>query len=252
MGETASSADTTVLRVKNLSGPLLHGVSFELREGEILGVTGLLGSGQTDLCHALFGLESASSGLILIRGQPHTIRNPQDAMAAGIAYVPEDRLTEGLFLTQSVERNLVAARLDPVRDRRGWIRPAAITRHVDEWLAKLDIQAASGRMPVNALSGGNQQRVLLARWLATCPDILILNGPTVGVDVGSKEGIHRKLRALASEGMGIMMISDDLPELTQNCVRVLVMQEGRIVHEWKRGEDPDQLGRHLTSFACET
>jgi simple sugar transport system ATP-binding protein len=219
----------------DVSGLSLRGafrdVSFQVRAGEILGITGLLGSGRTEIAEAVFGVHPADSGTISIDGSSRRIRSIQDAVAAGIGYVPEDRLTQGLFLEKSIADNIVAGSLDRFRT---WWRAldarrvrAAITRLFDE----LRIHAPNPEAPVRSLSGGNAQRVVLAKWLATEPKVLILNGPTVGVDVGSKAQILELLRAEAAQGMAVVVISDDAPELVACCHRVLVVERGQIVSE---------------------
>jgi simple sugar transport system ATP-binding protein len=239
----------SLLKAERLSGRVVRDVSFELCEGEIVGLTGLLGSGQTELALMLFGIQPCSGGTLLIRGEKKRIGNVRDAIAAGIAYLPEDRLAEGLFLEQSVERNVVAADLASLRNRAGLIPPSRVRQETARWLTELAIKAPSGQIPVSALSGGNQQRVVLAKWLSTRPGILILNGPTVGVDVGSRQAIHDQLRELAARGMGILLISDDPPELAANCNRILVMHQGRVVDEFSGGEcDGDTIARRLSSF----
>lgn len=206
-------------------------VSFTLSAGEVLGITGLLGSGRTELALALFGVFPASQGDLRVRGRPTVLRTIQDAIRNGIAYVPEDRLSEGLMLERSIADNIVVSRIDAITTRLGFIdrkrRRTAVSAAVDS----LRIATKNPANPANTLSGGNQQRVVLAKWLGTNPDILILNGPTVGVDIGSKHEIHTILQSLAREGMGIIVISDDIPELLQTCRRILLLKEGRIAGE---------------------
>lgn len=213
-----------------LQGCFEH-ISLQIKAGEIVGLTGLLGSGRTELAESLFGLRPATSGKIFIEGREQQIRTVQDAIEQRMAYVPEDRLTEGLFLEQSIERNMVISVVDRLSSHWSLIDLTKVKSTVQDWIKSLGIVAHSPALPVKTLSGGNQQRVVLAKWLATHPRLLILNGPTVGVDIGSKEDIHQVIRALAKEGMGVLMISDDLPELKQNCNRVLVMKKGRLVGE---------------------
>ncbi|MFC4626173.1 sugar ABC transporter ATP-binding protein [Daeguia caeni] len=226
------AASRPVLEVKNLAVPgAVEDASLELHAGEIVGVTGLIGSGRTELALALFGMKPGFTGSVKIDGTAVHPRNVQEAIASGIAYVPEDRLTEGLFLTQSIERNIIVTSIERfVRglfiDRR---KADATTR---DMFAAMQIVAPGPHTPVNHLSGGNAQRVVLARWLLTGAKVLILNGPTVGVDVGSKAQIHAIIRKLArDEGLAVLMISDDVPELVQNCNRVLVMHRGRFVDQ---------------------
>lgn len=206
-------------------------VSFDVVRGEIVGLAGLLGSGRTELAMSLFGLAAADAGTIEISGEAVRPGSVQDAMARGIAYVPEDRLSEGLFLEQSIERNIAVANLESFACRAGWLNFGRMRETVRTWMSALSIAAPSADLPVQNLSGGNQQKVVLAKWLAGNARILILNGPTVGVDVGAKAEIHGKLTELARNGMGIILISDDLPELASLCRRVLVMHRGRIVDE---------------------
>jgi simple sugar transport system ATP-binding protein len=226
-----------VLKVTDLTcRDAFEHISFEVRSGEILGVTGLLGSGRTELARSLFGLEPTDSGRIEIGGQVVRLRTVQDAIRSGVAYVPEDRLTEGVFAEQSIERNMAVSALSSLAGRAGWIRPALLRRAVGQWMTGLRIQAPSARMPVASLSGGNQQKVVLGRWLATQAKILILNGPTVGIDVGAKSDVHAKIRELARQGMAVLLISDDLPELVEVCRRILLMHRGRIVKELAAAE----------------
>ena len=154
-------------------------------------------------------------------------------MSHDIAYVPEDRLTEGLFLPQSIGSNVATSSFSRLSGAGGLIRRSAIRDEAGKWIDQLSIATPSDALPVSSLSGGNQQRVMLARWLATSPRILILNGPTVGVDVGSKADIHDEIRKLAEDGLGVIVISDDLPEVLSSCGRILVMRDGRITGELK-------------------
>jgi simple sugar transport system ATP-binding protein len=209
----------------------LHDISFSLRPGEVLGIAGLLGSGRTALAKTLFGLLPADRGEIRLDGKPVRLGNPRDAVAAGIGYVPEDRLTEGLFLSQSTARNISVGRLSAFAGRFGWLDRLGLAGEARHWLGRLNVVVPDAGAPVRWLSGGNQQRVVLARWLAGKPKILILNGPTVGVDIGSKTDIHHIISILSEERLGVIMISDDLPELIACCHRILVMKAGRIVEE---------------------
>ena len=221
-----------LLRVQDLcrDGAFEH-VSFDVYPGEIVGITGLLGSGRTELALSLFGVLPADGGAIEIDGRSVRIDSIRAAIKAGISYLPEDRLTEGLFLEQTIGRNIVVAILDRIKTKLRFVDCDAARTVVDRWIRELNIATPSAAVPVRALSGGNQQRVVLARWLATGAKVLLLNGPTVGVDVGSKEEIHERLRVLATGGVGVVIMSDDIPELMQNCNRVFVMHKGRFVHE---------------------
>jgi len=203
-------------------------VTFDLRPGEILGITGLLGSGRSEIAEALFGIAPAQRGRVKVGDAEVEIRGVTDAVAAGIGYVPSDRLTEGLFLDQSIADNVVAGSLDLHRARFGLLDGAHLRRTIDAFFSALRIKAPSVAVAIRSLSGGNQQRVVLAKWLARGPRVLILNSPTVGVDVGSKEEILDILRREAGKGKGVIVISDDIPELVSVCHRVLVVRRGRV------------------------
>jgi simple sugar transport system ATP-binding protein len=242
--------DKPVLQVKNLS--LANGftnVSFDLMKGEILGITGLLGSGRTELVLSLFGIYPADSGEIIIDGETVQINKVKDAIKRGIGYVPADRLTEGLFLPQSINYNIVVSKLDKMASKLGLLRRKKIESEVDRWISDLSIRTNNATRPVQTLSGGNQQKVILARWLATDLKVLILNGPTVGVDIGSKFDIHARIRELANEGLAVIIISDDLPEVLTNCNRVLVMRNGSIASELNSNEtDEKELAEIATNI----
>jgi simple sugar transport system ATP-binding protein len=206
-------------------------ISFDLRKGEILGITGLIGSGRTETALSLFGLNRPDAGEIRINGKPVIIRFPQDAIAAGIAYLPEDRLTQGLFAEQSIGNNIVITVLDRLLNRLRVLARGKLETEKNAWINKLAIKTPTHRTPASSLSGGNQQRVVIAKWLATKPAVFILDGPTIGIDIGSKHNIHEIIRGLARNGMSIIMISDEIPEILDNCNRVLVMAGGRIIKE---------------------
>ncbi len=206
-------------------------VSFTLRRGEILGITGLLGSGRTEIAEALFGVARADSGEIRVDGEPLAVNRIDDAVRAGIGYVPEDRLTQGLFLEKSIADNIIAGSLDRHRGRGRLLDGSRVRSTIQSLFERLRVKAPSTRAVVRSLSGGNAQRVVIAKWLATQPKVLMLNGPTVGVDVGSKAEILDILRGEAERGMGVIVISDDAPELVASCHRVLIVRRGRIVHE---------------------
>lgn len=237
-GDSASP----LLEVKNLN--LRHGfkdVSFVLRNKEVLGITGLLGSGRTELALALFGELPADSGRISVEGNEVQIKSIQQAVKNRIGYVPDDRIQQGLFLDQSINDNIILSVIDRLVSRIGLIKSITKNEVSLHWIQRMAIKTPSGSLPVKTLSGGNQQRVVLAKWLATMPKILILNGPTVGVDVGSKAEIHELIRQLSEQGIGIILISDDIPELFQTCHRILLMRSGRIVEEYLRDEIDEQF-----------
>jgi simple sugar transport system ATP-binding protein len=222
-------------------------ISFDLRAGEVLGISGLLGSGRTALAKALFGLVAPDGGSITLGTQTVPLGDPLAAVKAGIGYVPEDRLTEGLFLTQSIARNVAVGRI-AAHGGNGVLNLTALWADAANWLERLRVKAPSIEAPVRALSGGNQQRVVLARWLAGAPRVLVLNGPSVGVDVGSKAEIHAIIRDLSAQGLGVLVISDDLPELLSTCHRLLVMKNGQLTDEVDpRQTDENDLAHRLAS-----
>lgn len=202
--------------------------SLSVRPGEILGITGLLGSGRTELALSLFGMLHLDSGRIRVKGQDVTLRGVRDAIKAGIAYVPEDRLTEGLFLSRSIGDNITISEMDAFTHYLGFIDKEAIRAEEKRWVERLGVLTPDPDNAVNTLSGGNQQKVVLAKWLATNPSVLILNGPTVGVDIGSKFTIHSILRELAAQGMAIIIISDDIAEVLTNCSMIAIMRAGHL------------------------
>ena len=222
--------EVPLLQVKGLTRDnSINDISFELYQGEIVGLTGLLGSGRTELALSLFGMKPVHAGTILMDGGPVSIRNVGDAMRLGIAYVPEDRLTEGLFLERSVQINVVAATLRSLRNKTGLLDSHKTILAARRWVENLAIKTGSTESPVQNLSGGNQQKVVLAKWLAREPRVLILNRSTAGVDIGAKADIHARIRQLADQHMGLLVISDDLPELVQLCHRILLMHRGRLI-----------------------
>ena len=211
-------------------------VSFAIHEGEILGLIGLLGAGRTELALALFGMSRLDSGEVAVDGRRLESFSNRAAIAAGIAYASEDRLSRGVNLRQSIADNIAITVLDGLRNRFGLIpfeRRASLAR---SWIEQLNIRAAGVEAATHTLSGGNQQRVVLAKWLATGPKVLILDGPTIGVDVRNKAGIHKLVRSLADSGMAILLISDEVPEVYFNCDRVLHMRNGRIAGEFIPGQ----------------
>jgi len=241
-------AAPVLMTVKGLTkGGAFADVAFDLRAGEVLGISGLLGSGRTSLAKALFGLVAPEGGTVVVDGQAVPLGDPLAAARAGIGYVPEDRLTEGLFLMQSIARNVAIGRLEAHR-RGGMLDFGGLLAEARDWLAQLRVKTPDVEAPVRSLSGGNQQRVVLARWLARSPRVLVLNGPSVGVDVGSKSDIHGIIRDLSAQGLGVIVISDDLPELLATCHRILVMKDGRITDTLAGGATSvDDLAQRLAS-----
>jgi len=206
-------------------------INFRLEAGEILGMTGLVGSGRTELALSIFGLSRPDSGEILVEGKTVRINSPGDATSRGISYLPEDRLTQGLFEAQSIGDNIIVTIIRKLLNKMGLINKNEQTDLIDRWISELKIKTPSAEVAASGLSGGNQQRVVLAKWLATNPKIFILDGPTIGIDIASKSNIHEIIRGLAEKGMAIIVISDEIPEVLQSCNRVLIMAAGRIVKE---------------------
>lgn len=204
-------------------------ISFAIRPGEIVGLTGLLGSGRTELALTLFGMSRADRGTIRLEGSPLRLADHAEAIENGIAYVSEDRLTLGLVLDQSIAGNLTLTMLKRLAGRLGLIAPAVRARFVRDWVEKLAIKVSDPENAVKTLSGGNQQRVVLAKWLATAPRLLILDSPTVGVDISAKDGIYEVVEALAASGLAVLLISDEIPEVLYHSHRVLVMRRGHLV-----------------------
>ena len=222
----------TVLEVKNISKRgNYQDVSFSVRRGEVLGITGLVGAGRTETVRALFGLNPPDSGEILLEGRKIAPKSPAQAQALGIAYVPESRQTEGLVLQQDSESNLTLSILRRFV-RNGLIRFGERRKKAVELIEQLNVKPAYPHMQVDKFSGGNQQKIVVAKWLATNPKVLIVDEPTNGIDVGAKTEIHHLLRELADEGMAVIMVSSELPEILSISDRVLVMRRGRINGEF--------------------
>ncbi len=233
--------DDVILKVENLGKKdVFENVSFTINKGDVLGITGLLGSGRAEIGEALFGLEPADEGTITLNGKEVKINRVSDAVAAGISYVPEDRLTEGLFMEESIRNNMVSASINKYF-KGGRLDSERIADDTDMWIERVSIKTPNGIVPVRTLSGGNAQKVVIAKWLNTDPQLLVLNGPTVGVDIGSKSEIHEILHGLAQQGVGVIVISDDLSELTQNCNKILVMRNGQAVAHLEDESDEDEL-----------
>jgi rhamnose transport system ATP-binding protein len=214
---------------------VIRGVSFSVRRGEILGIAGLVGSGRTELAQILFGLTPAAEGEIRLRGQPVQISSPAAAISRKIAYLPEDRRRHGVVLEMPVAANTTLASLGAVAPN-GLIDDAREGQMARTFVERLRIKTPSLFTEAGALSGGNQQKVALARWLAIAPEVMLLDEPTQGVDVGSKSEIHQIMVGLAEQGMAIVMISSELPEILGMSDRILVMRGGSIAGELTRAE----------------
>ena len=231
------SGKPVVLEVENLSRPgQYEDVSLTIHAGEIVGMTGRLGSGRTELALSLFGMSQPGRGVIRLDGRPVRFGSNRDAIRAGVGYVSEDRLTLGLLQPQSIEDNTVISVLDSLLDPWPLISFRRRDALVGKWIRDLGVKIGKPANAISTLSGGNQQKVVLAKWLATNPRLLILDCPTVGVDVGARAGIFAIVRGLAEAGLAILLISDEITEVYFNADRILHMRDGRIVDEYRPGD----------------
>jgi ABC-type sugar transport system ATPase subunit len=222
-------ATAPYFRVENLSRQgHFRDITFDLHRGEIMGLAGLIGAGRTDVARAIFGVDPRDGGRILLEGRELPIRQPQDAIEYGIAYLTEDRKSQGLFLDMSLRENLVAPSLRQYAGRLGFLVRSKISDNALQDVRAFGIATPSISQKVLNLSGGNQQKSMIAMWMGIKPQVILFDEPTRGVDVGAKSDIYHKLRQFARAGTGIVMISSDLPELIGMCDRILVMHEGRI------------------------
>jgi ABC-type sugar transport system ATPase subunit len=224
------------LRVEELSSPgKFRNVSFSLCSGEVMGIAGLVGSGRSEIAMGIFGLDSSMTGRVFVEGQGVSVRSPREAMAFGIGFVTEDRKRQGLVLGMECGENMTLASLDRL-NWNGIIRRADERNLVTSFFEKLQVKAASAHVPAQTLSGGNQQKLVLAKWLARECRVLILDEPTRGVDVGAKAEIHRLIDELAAAGLAILMISSELPEVLNLSTRLMVMRNGRVAGMLDRAE----------------
>lgn len=228
--------DSRVMQVDNLSGSGFSNVSFTLNQGEILGLAGLVGAGRTELARVIFGIDKKYGGTILIHGQHVDINHPQDAIRLGLGYLPEHRKEQGLFLDMSVMENLVSTDLNVGSGKQIWTVPSEMRKTADHFVEKLDIRTPSIDQQVVHLSGGNQQKIVLAKWLMLNPAILIVDEPTHGIDVGAKSEIYRLFNELSASGTSILMISSELTELIGLCDRILVMSQGEMTASIARAD----------------
>jgi ABC-type sugar transport system ATPase subunit len=224
-----------LLRVERLTSPAVKNISFSLHKSEILGISGLVGAGRTELMRAIFGLDPQIGGELFIHNKPVRIKSPGQAIRHGIAFVTEDRRNQGLVLEMSLRENSTLAALRNLQTA-GFIKFRQERKVTQTFIDLLRIKAPTLETKVSTLSGGNQQKVVLAKWLAIQPQILILDEPTRGIDVGAKAEIHRIMSDLARQGVGIIMISSELPEILGMSDRIIVMHEGRVTGELTRAE----------------
>lgn len=236
-----------VLSVQGLTrGSVVKDVSFELHRGEILGLAGLMGAGRTEVLETIFGIEKADSGEVVLNGKTLRIKQPSDAIRAGMALLTEDRKLNGIMGVLSVRDNITAAAL-PRYSPRGVLRVGEMRKDSEDQREKLRIKTPSLSQLIKNLSGGNQQKALISRWLLTVPDVLMIDEPTRGIDVGAKSEIHRLMSMLAQEGQAIIMVSSELPEVLGMSDRILVMHEGRISGELSREEANQESVMHLAT-----
>ncbi|MBI1809975.1 MAG: sugar ABC transporter ATP-binding protein, partial [Gemmatimonadetes bacterium] len=230
-----------LLSVSGLTRPgRFRDVSFSLRAGEVLGFAGLVGAGRSEVAEALFGLDARATGEVRVRGELVRIGSPRDAMKHGIGLVPEDRKVQGLVLPMKARENVTLPFADRVA-RRTWMSHAAEKALTTEWFGRLKVRASSTEVACAELSGGNQQKLVLARWLAAGSRVLMLDEPTRGVDVGAKAELHARIDQLAADGHGVLLISSELPELINLSTRILVFRNGRVVGEVARVEATQEL-----------
>ena len=213
----------------------LRGIDFKLRRGEILGLAGLMGSGRTELARALFGIDPLDAGELLLLGESIKISNPREAIGHGVALIPEDRRVQGLILDHAVRENFLLPLLSRL-SRAGFVDDAEGDRRADSFVTRLSIKTRSTKQPIGTLSGGNQQKVVIAKWLATEPRILIMDEPTAGVDIGTKGEILSMIRAFADQGNSVIIISSELPEVLAVSDRILILRDGRVERELDRAD----------------
>ena len=234
--KTASTPGDVVLEVEGLtSRGVFHDVSFTVRAGEIVGLAGLVGAGRSEIVRAVFGVDGYDEGNVRLGGRPLRRRDPADSIRAGLAFIPEDRRQQGLVTEASVAHN-IAGVIRTRLARAGLITQAAENTAARTWAARLEVKTGALDMLASTMSGGNQQKVVIAKWLATEPTLLIIDEPTRGIDVGTKAEVHRLLSELASQGLAVLMISSELPEVLGMADRVLVVCEGRLTADLPRDE----------------
>jgi rhamnose transport system ATP-binding protein len=240
-----------VLKVDRLTQEgVFTDVSFEVRSGEIVALAGLVGAGRTEVARAIFGIDRWDAGAVEIDGRSLPPGSPTAAMAAGIALVPEDRRQQGLVMDFSIERNIALTSLDSVR-RGGLIPRGAERRFAKDWALRLQLKYGKLTNPVWTLSGGNQQKAVLAKWLARKPTLLIVDEPTRGIDVGTKAEVHRLLSELAAQGVAVLMISSELPEVLGMADRIIVLFEGRVMREFARADASEDAIMHAATGLVE-
>lgn len=222
-------------------------ISFGLHRGEVLGLAGLIGAGRTELARAIFGLESKERGRIYLEGRQIEIKNPQGAIDRGLAYLTEDRKGQGLFLDMHIADNLIAPIMNKFTRKTGFLNFDKVEAHAEKQIRNFNIATPSSKQKVRNLSGGNQQKCMVAMWMGSQPRVVLFDEPTRGVDIGARFEIYQKLRELTAEGIGIILISSELPELIGLCDRILVMHHGRVTGEVLRENFTEEL---IMSYAA--
>ncbi|UYN99639.1 MAG: sugar ABC transporter ATP-binding protein [Devosia sp.] len=242
----------TMLEVTGLSHPTeFENVSFSVRKGEIVGFYGLVGAGRSEVMQAVFGMTATSGGTMVLDGQAITPRSPADAVAAGIVYVPEERGKQGVITGEPIFKNVSLPSLGKT-SRSGFLRMAEEFKLARTYTERLDLRASSLSQNVSTLSGGNQQKVVIAKWLATLPKVIILDEPTKGIDIGSKAAVHEFMAELVAQGLSVIMVSSELPEVLGMSDRVVVMREGLVVDTLDNADlKPETLVRLAAGIAEE-
>jgi len=250
--KTVTEPGEVVLDVEHFCrGGVFDDISFQVRRGEIVALAGLVGAGRSEVARAIFGIDKRTSGTVRVHGAELPNGKPLAAMNAGVALVPEDRRQQGLVMDMSIDRNVALASLGRL-SRFGLIRRSSERELAITWAGKLQLKFSRMANTVSTLSGGNQQKVVLGKWLACSPSLLIIDEPTRGIDVGTKAEVHRILDRLVAQGLAVLMISSELPEVLGMADRVLVLREGRITAEFTRAEaDEDSLMRAATGQSPE-
>ncbi|MCD5311063.1 sugar ABC transporter ATP-binding protein [Kineosporia babensis] len=240
-----------VLEVTGLeSTGVFHDISFSVRRGEIVGLAGLVGAGRSEIARAVFGVDPYEAGRVTMKGVAVPAKNPRAAIRAGMAFIPEDRRKQGLVTEASVAQN-VAGVIRRGLARTGLLTRGAENRAVGPWAARLEVKTSALDAPARTMSGGNQQKVVIAKWLATEPDLLIIDEPTRGIDVGTKAEVHRLLSELAGQGLAVLMISSELPEVLGMADRVLVISEGRLTADLSRAEATPERVMHAATHGSQ-
>jgi rhamnose transport system ATP-binding protein len=249
--KTPAPVGDPVLEVENLTSTgVFHDVSFQVRAGEIVGLAGLVGAGRSEIARAVFGVDRYESGTVRLNGKQVPKGDPRSAIKAGMAFIPEDRRKQGLVIDASVTRNVAGV------IRKGLAKAGLITAQMENtaagpWASRLEVKTSALDMNAATMSGGNQQKVVIAKWLATGPRLLIIDEPTRGIDVGTKAEVHRLLSELAGEGLGILMISSELPEVLGMADRVLVVCEGRVTADLAREDATPEAVMHAATHSLE-